>query len=76
MYLEIYLENSKRGARLRSLWRAPKIYSAEQKKELKFSYITLSMVETLKLSISIIFAYFQSSSQSYARILFISFQKN
>ena len=33
MCLEMYLANNKRGARLRSLWRAPKIYSAEPKKK-------------------------------------------
>ena len=45
MYLEKYLENSKRGARLRSLGRTPKIYTAEQKNELTFWYLNLSVDE-------------------------------
>jgi len=44
---------SKRGTRLRSLWRAPKSYCVEQQKGLTFWYINVSLDENLKWSIFI-----------------------
>ena len=52
---------SKSGARLRSLWRAPKSDYAEQQKGLTFWYINISLDENLKWSIFIIlFAFNQA----------------